>query len=1078
MPGWTNVPVLLKGTVLCQERDLLIVGDAQGVMNIQMDPFMQPLPQAGQIVTLEGSCWLGRSKISGEKLVVDNDGNHRPLSKSGTIFLAQGLNPIRVEWFNGVKTFALDVEWSGPQMPRGAIPDEVLFRAKASSSGTNRWGRGLDYYCYEGVWDRLPDFLRLPVCKQGFVANFDVGVRARDEGVGIVFAGCIEVPREGLYTFWTTSDDGSKLYVGPPTLRINCRGTAPLPPLLRLHPSQSISEEFNNRWAAIEGTVTFVNSSSEDTVLEVSSNTGQVRLQLAQRLGRWMRQYSMGCHIDATGICQTALTLDGKLGFSLWVPSLHQIKVIELPAARWSEYPVVPIRTLVAKEVQETMGVPVHVSGIVCSNFPDGIVIEDKTGRIQVRTGQSLPQVGDETEAIGQRSQAGANVFLENGVLQPSRQKTSGDLPPLHLLTQAVQVKTLTRSETERGYPVKIKGVITARLETGYVIQDESWSIYFILSGYGGKTIPKVGEFWEIEGTTEMRFAPIILVRSAVYRGPGILPEPLHPAWDELINGSTDTQFIEIQGVVLAVQTNRMVLLTYGGQMRLELLESDLRELDGLENALVRIRGVSSPARDLSLQTVPAQLRLFHASVIIYQPPTAPFATPLKHISDLLSFDANANGLQRVRVAGQLIHVSHGEYFLMDGTHGLRFRLKSPQAAQIGDLVEVEGFPDVAGPSPSLREALLRQTGHAGLPAPYQLDGISNGDVKLDATLVSIKAVLTSLGMDGPDSVLSLQAGNHGFVARMENRGEAPPNFKLGSQLELTGVYVESGGTLSPGINLFELLLNSPADIRVLAQPSWWTARHALIVFSGMLLILLITLVWVTQLHRQVEDRTAQLAVEIRSRERAERQRVLEEERSRIARDLHDDLGASLTQIRFLSEVNSSNPMVSDATRTHLKQVSEKTHQMVVSLDEIVWAVNPANDSLASLAAYLCHVAREFFENSGMNCRLEVDSALPKMALNSELRHNLCLSVREALNNSAKHSQATELWLRIRWQQQCLQITIEDNGCGFADSPTGEGKDGLANIRRRLERIGGQFVCHSQVNAGTTYVMTVPLPQI
>ena len=99
------------------------------------------------------------------------------------------------------------------------------------------------------------------------------------------------------------------------------------------------------------------------------------------------------------------------------------------------------------------------------------------------------------------------------------------------------------------------------------------------------------------------------------------------------------------------------------------------------------------------------------------------------------------------------------------------------------------------------------------------------------------------------------------------------------------------------------------------------------------------------------------------------------------------------------------------------------------------------------------------------------------MPLKSELRHNLCLSVREALNNSAKHSQATELWLRIHWQKECLQITIEDNGRGFADSPVTEGKNGLANIRRRLEGIGGHFVYQSRINAGTTYVMTLPLSQ-
>ncbi len=610
------------------------------------------------------------------------------------------------------------------------------------------------------------------------------------------------------------------------------------------------------------------------------------------------------------------------------------------------------------------------------------------------------------------------------------------------------------------------------------MIQDESWSVYFVLSDYTGKTVPKVGEFWEIEGTTEMRFAPIILVRRGHYRGMGIMPEPLHPTWDELINGSTDTQFIEIQGVVLAIQQNQVLLLTHDGKMQFDLFELNPPELVGLENTLIRLRGVSSPARDASQQTVVvAQMRLFNASVSLDLPPAIPFATPLKHVSDLLLFDAYANALQRVKVAGQLIHQSHGDYFLMDGTNGLRFRPKNPVKLQVGNMVEVEGFPDLAGASPALREAFVRRTGHESLPAPRQLNEEAKGDGKLDATWVRVKAILTSLRMDRSDAVLVLQAGSQSFVAWLERRGEALPDLKPGSRLELTGVYVEPRGLLSPDVNVFELLLNSPADIRVVARPSWWTASHALMVVSGLLLIILGSLVWITQLHRQVEERTTQLAVEIRSREQAERQRVLEEERSRIAQDLHDDLGASLTQIKFLSEVKSSDLRVPDTAREHFKQVSEKSRQMVVSLDEIVWAVNPANDSLASLAAYLCHVAEEFFAHTHINCRLEVDKNLPDRFLSSEMRHHLCLCVREAMNNSAKHSRATELWLRIRWQDQGLQIIVEDNGCGFATAPEGEGKDGLINIRRRLEKIGGRFECQSQVDAGATYVMNLPLPQ-
>jgi signal transduction histidine kinase len=216
-----------------------------------------------------------------------------------------------------------------------------------------------------------------------------------------------------------------------------------------------------------------------------------------------------------------------------------------------------------------------------------------------------------------------------------------------------------------------------------------------------------------------------------------------------------------------------------------------------------------------------------------------------------------------------------------------------------------------------------------------------------------------------------------------------------------------------------------------------------------------------------VEERTLQLTSEIKSREQAEHQRALEAERARIAQDLHDDLGATLTEIRFLGAVKSRDSLMPEATRAQLREISEKSRQLVSSLDEIVWAVNPANDSLPSLASYLRHVAEEFFRTTEIRYRLDVDQSLPAVALTSEIRHNLYLVVREALNNIAKHSRATEAWLRIHWQDQSLHIVVEDNGCGFVASEAALLRNGLSNMRRRLEKIGGRFGCETRAGSGT-----------
>ena len=237
--------------------------------------------------------------------------------------------------------------------------------------------------------------------------------------------------------------------------------------------------------------------------------------------------------------------------------------------------------------------------------------------------------------------------------------------------------------------------------------------------------------------------------------------------------------------------------------------------------------------------------------------------------------------------------------------------------------------------------------------------------------------------------------------------------------------------------------------------------------------MLLAASIWIRQLHRQVEQRSEQLANEIRLREGTERQRALQEERARIAQDLHDDLGAALTQIRFLSAVESRDGTVPEGTRSQLRKVSEKSRYLVASLDEIVWAINPANDYLPKLANYLCHVAEEFFSTTSIRCRLDVDERFPPVTLTSETRHNLYLAFREALNNVAKHSEATEVWLRFKWNDGVLNISIEDNGCGFVEA-TAKSGEGLINMRRRLDKIGGRYDLASQPGEGTVSRISLP----
>ncbi|HVU27574.1 MAG TPA: ATP-binding protein [Verrucomicrobiae bacterium] len=1070
-----NYSVRLAGIVLwiSPERDRFILQDDFGGAVIKMDLRNSPNLQPGQKVLLEGNCLISRGEIVSSALI-DNDGIHSAFEKTGTVFLSAGIHPIIVEWFNGPTDYALELDWKEPGKSRQRIPDAVLFRMENDSAGgTNRLVSGLSYRDYEGDWNYLPDFSQLSALRQGTVSNFDLSVCSRDTNVALVFSGYFNAPQAGEYQFWLKSDDGANLYIGQLQLKILGEAKWPAPQVI--FPGEYVSPEQEYKWSQVEGTVTRINDVYGGALIELSSGAGRAYLKV---INGSYNSFSplLQCRIRADGINQNASTIDGQTVPCLLVPVSKNIAIMEMASTQWPDNPVQPIGSLSNTNFSNEDGMIVHVSGILNSNqgepFPE---IKDNTGGILFETAQSSLPMGDKIEAVGWLGHEDDKLILRGGFYQKNSPRPDDGTNNLPLLTKAIQVKSLSRKEAQRGYPVKIQGVITAKVGPDFVIQDSTWSVFGYWRILGADRVPEIGDYWEIEGVSDVQFAPDVIVRSATYLRPGILPEPIRPNQDELNNGSLDTQYIEVQGIATAIETNAVTLLTRGGKVRMQFYGSAPKLPDGIEDALIRVRGVGSPNRDTNqmIAQTSSPLRLFNASVNIDEPPPLqPFAIPLKRVSDLLFFDARADALRRIKVAGQILHERQGEYFLSDNGNGLRFFPKSPASLtnlETGDRVEVVGFPDMSGTSPVLHEALVRKIGKSDLPPPRPLSENTMVNGKLDSTLVSLRSRLVSLNVDRIEQTLELQTGTRSYIARLANKRGMLSDVQPGSLLELTGVYAGQGGgqATSRNIDSFELLLNSPGDVHVLERPSWWTFQHTLSVIGGMVLVIVAAMVWIALLHRQVEERSLQLTAEIKGREQAERQRALEEERARIAQDLHDELGATLTEIRFLGAVKSRDSLVPPATRKQLMEVSEKSRQMVSSLDEIVWAVNPANDSLPSLASYLRHVAEEFFRTAGMRCRLDVDQFLPPVALTSEVRHNLYLIVREALNNIVKHAKASEAWLRIHWKDSVLHIVIEDNGCGFV-AENSLSRNGLQNMRHRIEKIGGQLEFDTRPGAGTT----------
>jgi len=192
---------------------------------------------------------------------------------------------------------------------------------------------------------------------------------------------------------------------------------------------------------------------------------------------------------------------------------------------------------------------------------------------------------------------------------------------------------------------------------------------------------------------------------------------------------------------------------------------------------------------------------------------------------------------------------------------------------------------------------------------------------------------------------------------------------------------------------------------------------------------------------------------------------ALADERRRIARDIHDDLGTGLTRISIIADGDSAAPRQPGRMASDLTTIRSVAREMVLAMDQIVWAVNPQNDTLEALARYFAEFAEEFLEPAGLRLRLDLPLDLPGWPLPSRLRHNLFLAFKEALNNAVKHAAAHEVVLTLRVEGRRIRIVVRDDGRGFVSPPSAG--NGLDNMRARLESLGGTCRITSHPEHGT-----------
>lgn len=214
-----------------------------------------------------------------------------------------------------------------------------------------------------------------------------------------------------------------------------------------------------------------------------------------------------------------------------------------------------------------------------------------------------------------------------------------------------------------------------------------------------------------------------------------------------------------------------------------------------------------------------------------------------------------------------------------------------------------------------------------------------------------------------------------------------------------------------------------------------------------------------------------------RKLERLERESAIERERTRIARNIHDDLGASLTRISLLTQC--AEPAGEAAHAARINHIYQTAGEIIRSMDEIVWAVDPRHDNLESLAGYFGNFAQKFLGFAGIRCRLAIPDRLPALGLTSQMRHHLFLCFKEALNNVVRHAAADAVTITLHLTGRTLTIQVADNGAGLNAPPADTHRistgHGLENMRQRMAELGGRFSLERVEDRETVITFTVEL---
>ena len=260
---------------------------------------------------------------------------------------------------------------------------------------------------------------------------------------------------------------------------------------------------------------------------------------------------------------------------------------------------------------------------------------------------------------------------------------------------------------------------------------------------------------------------------------------------------------------------------------------------------------------------------------------------------------------------------------------------------------------------------------------------------------------------------------------------------------------------------------NDPLEIQIVIHPpywqTWWFRVLAVIVF-----IVLVYMGTIYYIRQKIRAKTKEL----------ERQQALNMERLRISKDVHDDLGSGLSKISLMADIAQKRAGGNSLLSNDISHISTVSRELVENMRDLIWVLNPENTTLDQLVARLREYCSDYLDNIPVGLKLDFPDEVPAMRISKEAQRNIFLTVKEAINNSIKHADATEIEVGIKFDKEDMMVVVSDNGKGFEPAYLKRSGHGLRNMNHRIESIGGAFKIESLRGKGTSITITIQFTQL